>query len=212
MISAVTKRVAIYVRVSKHDQTTENQLPDLQKFCSDRGWTIVATFDDSGFGGAKKSRPELDRCMAFIRARRCDCLLVWRFDRFARSLSHLVITLEELRELRVDFASVRNGTDTTTSQGKLLFGINALFAEYERDVIKERIMAGLARVRAAGKRLGRPGLPQSKIDEILSYRGTGSVRNIAARAGVTKSVAQRVLYQKHSQNVALAVDEPPVAF
>ncbi len=206
-----TKRVALYVRVSKHDQTTENQLPELQQFCAARGWEIVATFDEPGISGAKKSRPELDKCMAFVRARRCDCLLVWRFDRFARSLSHLVLTLEELRELRVDFASVRNGTDTTTSQGKLLFGINALFAEYERDVIRERVMAGLARVRAAGQRLGRPPqLSNEQRSAILSLLGKASVRQIAARVGVSKSVAQRVLYQNPKRNASFVTDETPV--
>jgi len=186
------KRVALYVRVSKHDQTTENQLPELQQFCASRGWEIVATFDDTGVSGAKKNRTELDKCMAFVRARRCDCLLVWRFDRFARSLSHLVLTLEELRELGVDFASVRNQCDTTTSQGRLLFGINALFAEYERDVIRERILAGHARVRALGKHIGRPGLPSEQIEEIQRMRGTPH-RTIAAIVGVSKSVVSKVL-------------------
>lgn len=207
-----TKRVAIYARVSTSDQTADNQLLDLRKYCDACGWKVVDEFVDHAISGAKKDRPRLRQLMEFARPGNVDCVLVWRFDRFARSLSHLVEALEIFRERGVDFASHQERIDTTTSQGKLMFGIFGAFSEFERNLIQERIHAGIARARADGKRLGRAPLDPKQVSEILRLRGRGSVRAIAARIGVSKSVVQKVLSTKGPPIVASIIDETPVAF
>jgi DNA invertase Pin-like site-specific DNA recombinase len=206
------KRVALYARVSTSDQTTENQLLDLRRYCSARGWQIAGPFVDSGISGAKKDRPALGQLMEAVRKRQVDGVLVWRFDRFARSSAHLVAALEEFRKRGVGFASCQEGIDTETPQGEFFFTIIAAMAQFERAIIIERINAGLRRARASGKRLGKPRLPRETVDAILSLRGAGSARYIAARVGVGKSVVAEVLSGKHTQNVASTTDETPVAF
>lgn len=206
------KRVAIYARVSTADQTTENQLLDLRKLCSSCGWTIVREFLEPPISGAKKDRAMLRELMEFAQPGNVDCVLVWRFDRFARSLSHLVEALEIFRERGIDFASHQERIDTTTSQGKLMFGIFGSFAEFERNLIRERIYAGLARARINGKRLGRAPADPATIAEIRSLAGKASVRAIAARIGVSKSLVQKVLSTKGMRIVASAIDGTPVAF
>lgn len=205
------KRVAIYARVSTVDQTSENQLLDLQKYCAANRWTIVREFIDHGVSGTKKDRPHLRELMEFARPGNVDCVLVWRFDRFARSLSHLVEALDQFRERGIDFASHQERIDTSTSQGKLMFGIFASFSEFERNLIQERIFAGLARARSQGRVGGRRPLDQSKIAEILALRGKGSVRQIAARTHVSKSIVQKLLSTKQVEIVASALDETRVA-
>ncbi len=207
-----TKRVAIYARVSTADQTTENQMLDLRRFCAARGWTIIEEFIDHGISGAKEDRPALRRLMDSARRRKVDCVLVWRFDRFARSLSHLVNALREFRELHIDFASNQEGIDTTTSHGRMVFGILASLAEFERDLIRDRIHAGLRRAKAQGKRFGRPSISESQVASIMAERGKGSTRQIATRLGISKSVVQRVLSRNGIQKVAFTIDETPVTF
>src|ERR1035438_4730717 len=117
------KRVGIYARVSTKEQTTENQLLDLRKYCEARGWQIVAECIDHGISGAKDDRPQLKAVMDLARKRKIDTLLVWRFDRFARSLAHLVNSMEELRRLGVDFGSFRRLMRTSSAQGRMVFGV-----------------------------------------------------------------------------------------
>src|SRR6185437_7302750 len=140
-------RIGIYCRVSTKEQTAENQLLDLRKYCDARGWQIAAEYVDSGISGAKDSRPQLKLVMEAVRKRKIDALLVWRFDRFARSLPHLVNTLEELRGLGVDFVSYQESIDTSTPQGRMMFGVMASLAEFERSLIRDRVMAGLRRAK-----------------------------------------------------------------
>ncbi len=206
------KRVAIYARVSTAEQTAENQLLDLRGECARRGWTVVKEFIDSGISGAKADRPALQELMEFVRRRQVDCVFVWRFDRFARSTSHLVNSLEYFRHRRVDFASYSEGIDTATAQGKLVFTIFSGIAEFERALIIDRINCGLRRARLAGKRLGRPReISDDQVREILGSRGE-PVRKIAARVGISKSLVQKVLSNKPRQIVASAIDEMPVAY
>ncbi len=212
------KKVALYARVSTSDQTPENQLLDLRAMCATRGWTIVEEFVDTGISGAKKDRPHLNRLMEAVRKRRVDGVLVWRFDRFARSLSHLVNTLEEFKERRVSFTSYSENIDTGTAQGKMVFGVMATLAEFERDLITERINSGIRRAREQGKHLGRPGLPESTIATIreLREREHLSYKTIATRLELSKSVVGKVLKvrkssTKHDQNVAPGVDGASVA-
>ena len=151
-------RVAVYARVSTlgKGQDTEVQFRELRQFSQARGWQIVGEYTDSGVSGSKESRPELNRLLTDARRRKFDCVLVYRYDRFARSLRQLVNALEEFRSLGIDFVSLHEGVDTSTANGRLVFGIFASIAEFERELIRDRVKSGLANARAKGKRLGRP--------------------------------------------------------
>lgn len=156
------ERAAIYARVSTSDQSADMQLAELREHAHRRGWQVAAEYIDHGISGTKSSRPELDKMMADARRRSFDLVLVWRFDRFARSTAHLLTALDEFRSLSVDFVSLHEAVDTTTPLGKMVFTVVAAVAELERSIICERVRAGVARARARGKTLGRP--PGSKID------------------------------------------------
>ena len=187
------KRVAIYARVSTTAQTAQNQLPDLRRYVADRGWSVAGEYVDHGVSGTRESRPRLDEMMGLARKRKLDVVLVWRFDRFARSVRHLVVALEELRGLKVDFISYQENVDTSTPLGQAIFAIIAAMAELERNVIVERVHAGLSRARRQGKRLGRPKRPVDEA-EIASLRCGGlSHRQIASRLGIPKTAVSRVL-------------------
>jgi DNA invertase Pin-like site-specific DNA recombinase len=196
------KRVGIYARVSTKDQTTENQLLDLRKYCEARGWHIAAECIDNGISGTKDDRPQLKAVMELARKRKIDILLVWRFDRFARSLANLVNSLEELRGLGVDFASFQENIDTTSAQGKMLFGIFASIAEFERALIVERVLAGLRRAKAQGKRLGRPLVVRDNSQALNLKAGGLSIREIAAKLGTSKSSVARMLSQQSPARIA----------
>lgn len=150
-------RVAIYARVSTHNgQNPEMQLSELRAYCENRGWEAVGEFVDVGISGSKERRPGLDRLLALCRKRAVDAVVVYRYDRFARSLRQLVNALEEFRALGIDFVSLHEGVDTSTPNGRLVFGIFASIAEFERELIRDRVRSGLAAAKARGKRLGRP--------------------------------------------------------
>jgi DNA invertase Pin-like site-specific DNA recombinase len=149
-------RAVIYARVSRPDQTIAMQLDEGRELATRRGWTLAATYEDEGISSTKTSRPALDRMLEDARRRRFDVLIVWRTDRIFRSLSHMVRTLEEFRAWGIDFVSVREPFDTCTPHGKLLFHLSAAFAEYERAIIVERSIAGVAAARRRGTRIGRP--------------------------------------------------------
>src|SRR5206468_9767355 len=148
-------KAAIYARVSTLDQEPENQLAELRRYVAARGWTSVEHVD-RGVSGAKDRRPALDRLLVDARRRRLDVLVVWRLDRLGRNLRHLITLLEELQALGIAFVSLGEGIDATTPAGKLQMHILGAIAEFERERIRERVLAGLARARAQGKRLGRP--------------------------------------------------------
>ncbi len=186
--------------------------------CTARGWTIVKEFVDVGISGAKKDRPALNELMEAVRKRLVDGVLVWRFDRFARSLSHLVSALQEFNERRVSFTSYSENIDTGTSQGKMVFAVMAALAEFERDLITERINSGIRRAREQGKHLGRPGLSESTVATIREMRERDrlSYKAIAIKLELSKSVVGKVLKvrkssTKHSRNVAPGVDGASVA-
>ncbi len=151
-----TPRVAVYARVSTVDQSTESQLLDLRHYVQDRGWKVYREYVDNGISGTKEFRPELDRLMDDAKKRKFDIVLVWRFDRFARSTKHLIIALEEFRNLGIDFVSFQENIDTSSPLGSAIFTIIAAVAQLERDIISERVRAGLRRARENGKKLGRP--------------------------------------------------------
>src|SRR6202522_2469151 len=170
----MTPRVAIYARVSttNHGQDVGLQTRELQQFAEARGWRMVGTYIDDGVSGAKDSRPELNRLMADAHKRCFDVVAVWRFDRFARSVSHLLRALETFSALGIAFVSLSEQMDTTTPTGKMVFTVLGAVAELERGLIAERVRAGLRNARAKGKRLGRP---PRKLDGklIAALRGQG---------------------------------------
>jgi DNA invertase Pin-like site-specific DNA recombinase len=150
-------RVALYARVSTHaGQNPEVQLAELRQYCHRRGWEVTGEFVDIGISGAKERRPELDRLLAECKKRQVDAVVVYRYDRFARSLRQLVNALCEFDALGIQFVSLYESVDTSTPNGRLVFGIFASIAEFERELIRERVRSGLATARAKGKHLGRP--------------------------------------------------------
>jgi DNA invertase Pin-like site-specific DNA recombinase len=188
------QRIALYARVSTSGghQDPEMQLAELREYAGRRGWEIMETYTDIGFSGSKDSRPALNRLMADATQRRFDAVVVWKLDRFGRSLRHLVNALAEFEALGIAFVSLRDNIDLTTPSGRLMFQIIGAMAEFERALIRERVKAGLRNARAKGKRLGRP---QSKIDEeeIKVMRANGaSWRVIAKQLGVGLGTVHRI--------------------
>ncbi len=177
-------RVGIYARVSTKDQSCEMQMRDLRAYCAARGFTIIREYIDIGQSGAKDSRPELNELMADARKRKFDSILVWRFDRFARSTKHLLLALEEFRSLGIQFISYQENIDTSSPLGQALFTIVSAVAQLERDLIRERVSAGVRNARAKGKQFGRPRRIVNQ-DEIRRLRSEGaSLRQIASKLGV----------------------------
>jgi DNA invertase Pin-like site-specific DNA recombinase len=151
-------RAAIYARVSTahNGQDPRVQTRELTEYCQRRGWTVAGEYVDVGISGTKEKRPELDRLMAEAHRRRFDAVVVWRFDRFARSVSHLLRALETFQALGIEFVSLSEQLDTSTPTGKMVFTVLGAVAELERSLIVERVKAGIRNARAKGKRLGRP--------------------------------------------------------
>ena len=152
-------RVALYARVSTlhQGQDTGLQLDELRQVAAQRGWSITTEYVDEGVSGAKTSRPALDRMLADAQAGRFDLLAVWKLDRLGRSLPHLLQVLDQLASNGVGFAAIRDaGIDTTTPTGRLLLQLLGAFADYERSLLRERVVAGVRRAQASGKHCGRP--------------------------------------------------------
>src|ERR1700682_5318332 len=165
-------RIGIYARVSTKDQSCELQVRDLRAYCAARGFELVREYVDVGQSGAKDSRPELNKLMDDARKRQFDAIVVWRFDRFARSTKHLLLALEEFRSLGIQFISYQENVDTSSALGQALFTIVSAVAQLERDLIRERVSAGIRNARANGKKLGRP-MRTMDSDRILQMRAEG---------------------------------------
>jgi DNA invertase Pin-like site-specific DNA recombinase len=167
-------KAAIYARVStlNHGQDPQLQLREVREYCERRGWTIAGEYVDVGISGSKEKRPQLDKLMADAHRRRFDAVIVWKFDRFARSVWHLLRALEAFNALGVGFVSLSESLDTSTPAGKMVFTVLGAVAELERSLIAERVRAGLRNARAKGKRLG---LPRRVVDasRIASLRAAG---------------------------------------
>ena len=189
------ERVALYARVSTrgNGQNPETQLVALREYARSRGLQIAGEYVDVGISGAKDRRPELDRMMADARKRRFHTVLVARFDRFARSTRHLVLALEEFNALGIDFISLSESVDTSTPMGKMVFTVISAVAELERSLIRERVVMGLNRARAQGKRLGRPKVAVDAA-RIAALRVQGhSWSEICRQTGIAKGTAQRAV-------------------
>jgi DNA invertase Pin-like site-specific DNA recombinase len=167
----VQKRVALYARVSTNNgQDPTMQIRELRDYCKRRDWTMHDEYIDRGESGAKDRRPELDRLMQDGHRRRFDVVAVWKFDRFARSVSHLLRALEAFRSLGIEFVSLSEQVDTSTPTGKMVFTVLGAVGELERSLIAERVKAGLRNAKAKGKRLGRPPLRDLCTAEIQLVR------------------------------------------
>jgi DNA invertase Pin-like site-specific DNA recombinase len=187
-----SKRAAVYIRISTGDQNPDLQKHELPEYCERRGWHVAVNYTDT-LTGSKDTRSGLDRLMADARRRKFDVVLVWRFDRFARSTSHLLRALEEFCALGIDFVSVTEAIDTSTPAGKMVFTVLGAVAELERSIIRERVIAGQRAARRRGVRFGRPSVVIDAA-KVLTLRERGmSWRAIAAETGFAKDTLRRSL-------------------
>lgn len=237
MTFPLTKRIALYARVSTskcekcgkrqldHDgldheyrgQDAEVQIRELREYVECHGWRLTEIYTDS-VSGTKNSRPGLDKLMSDAARRRFDAVVVWRFDRFARSVSHLLRALEQFQALGIDFISLSENVDTSTPTGKMIFTVLGAVAELERSLIVERVKAGIRNARAKGKKLGRPRV-DVRESEIEGLRASGaSWRTIAKELGIGLGTVHRI-QQRRSKNVcgdpsspSLAVPDPRIPY
>ena len=216
------KKAAIYVRVSTTDQDPEMQLLDLRRYVQQRGFYVYQEYVDVGISGTKTNRPALDALMDAARKRLFDVVLVWRFDRFARSTKHLVDALHEFRSLNIDFISYQEAIDTSSPIGEAMFTIISAMAKLERDIIVERVKAGMRKAKEQGKRIGRPKAVVD-VDKILSLRRQGlSLQAIADRVkykdgkgrwrNISKGKVHRILQLHQLTNVVKKASRKTYSF
>jgi putative DNA-invertase from lambdoid prophage Rac len=186
-------RVGLYARVSTHDQQTLSlQMRTMRDYAAKRGWTIAVQIKEVGSGAAERELRE--NLLAAARRREIDVVLVWRLDRWGRSLVDLVVTLKELAELGVSFVSLTEALDLTTPTGRAMAGLLSVFAEFEHEILRERIRAGIAEARLKGKRFGRPLTAAKKAGQIRKlYRGWVSKAEIARRLQIGRTSVRRIL-------------------
>ena len=189
------KRAAIYVRVSTIEQETDLQEHELQEYCERRGWSYVV-YRDKGQSGAKNDRPALTTMLNDLRRRKIDVVVVWALDRLARSLKQLLGIADECRLLGVDLVSLKQNVDTTLPAGRLTFQVLGAVAEFEREMLRERVKAGMAQAKRSGKHVGRPALRKFHMADIegmrlLRSQGT-SIRKLATDFGTTQWMAARL--------------------
>jgi DNA invertase Pin-like site-specific DNA recombinase len=207
-----TPRVAIYARVStaNNGQDPAMQTRELHEYSRRRGWSVAGEYVDIGISGSKEKRPDLDRLMADAHRRRFDVIVVWKFDRFARSVSHLLRALETFRALGIEFVSFSEQLDTSTPAGKLVFTVLGAVAELERSLIGERVRAGMRNARLKGRKIGRPPLTalnqETRQAIILAHSNhEGSLRGLAARFSTSLGTVQRII---NTNRQRAQVDQP----
>ncbi len=186
-------KIALYARTSTSDkQDPEMQLRELKEYAKLRGWQVQSVYEDKGYTGTNTNRPMLKQLLQDSKARRFDLVLVWKLDRWGRSLREIILMLQELADYNVEFCSLKDSLDLSTSQGRLMMHIIGAFAQFESDVIKTRVKAGLENAKAKGKTLGRP---KKRNDEnIRKLRANGlSLRAIAGKLGISKGSVQNGL-------------------
>jgi len=185
-------KVALYARVSTADQKSlKSQMDEMRRYAQGRSWEIMSEVKEVGSGG--KVRPKREELLQMARRRNIDCIIVWKLDRWGRSMTDLVTTLQEVREMGVQFVSVRDALDFTTSMGRALAGMLAVFAEFERDILRERVRAGLASAKSEGRIGGRPKVTteeQRKEIKRLIAKGT-SKAEIARILNISRATVRR---------------------
>ena len=186
-------RVALYARVSTHDQQTLGlQIAAMAAYIKDRGWSLARQVEDVGSGS--KDRPGRDSLLKAARRREVDIVVVWRLDRWGRSVADLMATLRELTDLGVGFVSLTEALDLTTPSGRAMAGMLAIFAEFEREILRERVRAGIAQARKEGRPHGRPRPASLKADEVLRLKAERlSHSEIARRLGIGRTSVRRIL-------------------
>ena len=192
------ERVGLYARVSTLDkgQDVQMQLSDLRTYASARGWEIHKEYLDIGQSGTNEQRPQFNELMNDARQRRIDIVLVWRLDRFGRSLKHLIVSLDELKNLGVGFVSFKESLDFTTPTGRLMFHLLAAFAEFEKELIRSRVLSGVAHARAKGKKLGRP-REEIDMDKLFGLRQNGmTVRAISKEMKLSVGLVHKTLLNR----------------
>ena len=191
-------RVGLYARVSTHDQRTlPLQTRAVREYAAQRNWTIAVQIKEVGSGAAQQERRAT--LIAAARRREIDVVLVWRLDRWGRSVADLVSTLQELQHLGVGFVSLTEALDLTTPAGRAMAGLLSVFAEFEREILRERVCAGLAHARQQGKRLGRPPSVLHKAAEARKLHQQGSSKSeIARKLEIGRTSVRRLLAQKKS--------------
>jgi DNA invertase Pin-like site-specific DNA recombinase len=192
-------RAALYVRVSTDKQTVENQIARLAEVANARGWEIVGTYNDAGVSGAKGrgQQPGLDRMLRDANRRKFDVVMAWSIDRLGRSLIDLLGTIQHLESCKVDLYLDQQAIDTTTPTGKLMFAVTGAFAEFERAMIRQRVIAGVARAKAAGKRLGRPPIDAARVAQVkqalIQGKGIGRVaRELRLGSGTVQRIKREL--------------------
>jgi len=187
------KKIAVYVRVSTKDQSVDMQLHDLERYSRERGLDVFKVYEDNGISGTKETRPALSELMNDAKKKKFDMVLVWRFDRFARSTKHLVTALHEFRHIGIDFISFQENIDTSSPLGEAIFTIISAMSTLERDIIAERVKGGLRKARAKGKRLGRPN-NDIDVDKVIKFKEQGkSIREIAKDLKLSRGKVERTL-------------------
>jgi len=186
-------RAGLYARVSTSDQQTlPLQITAMTEYAERRGWTVVTAVQD--VNGGTRQRPKREELIQKARRRQLDVIVVWRLDRWGRSLSDVLQSLQELRALKVDFVSLTEGLDFTTPAGRAMAAMLGIFAEFERDVLRERVRAGLAHAKAKGRTLGRPATASKKAEKIRELAAEGLNKNqIAKRLHIGRASVYRAL-------------------
>jgi DNA invertase Pin-like site-specific DNA recombinase len=194
--AAIIKRVGIYLRVSTGSQTTLNQRQELEAVAARSGWQVVEIYEDAGISGAKgrDKRPAFDRLLKDATSRKIDMIAAWSVDRLGRSMQHLVGLLMELRALKCNLYLHQQALDTSTPSGRAMFQMCGVFAEFEREMIRERVNSGLARAKEKGTRLGRRPVAPSVEKRIRELKAEGmGILKIGRTLGIGTSVVQRVV-------------------
>jgi DNA invertase Pin-like site-specific DNA recombinase len=190
-------RVALYTRVSTHDQQTlPLQQQALREYASRRGWDVVREVSEIASGAAGIKRPKRDALLQAAKRRQVDAILVWRLDRWGRSVADLVNSLAELEAVGVAFVSVTEALDLTTPAGRAMAAMVAVFAQFEREILKERVKAGIAQAKAKGKSMGRPKTAAKQIGQVRALHAQGiSQAAIARQLGIGRTSVRRLLAQ-----------------
>jgi DNA invertase Pin-like site-specific DNA recombinase len=197
-------RIAIYARVSTNNkgQDVDLQLIDMRKSIESKAWSLTKEYVDRGVSGSKSSRPQLDKLMRDASEKKFDAVLVWKLDRFGRSVRHLVNAIAELESFGVAFISLKDSIDLTTAQGRLMFQIIAAMAEFERELIRERVKAGMANARTKGKQIGRPSLGIDR-EQVAALKSSGQSWNQISDALFCSVATAKRAYGSVVENMAL---------